>query len=212
MSNIKKFLTVIAIGIMVTTVIISIRECKPSDGAMPYYDICADSTHEDYEVADFIPRKPEYIVIHCTAVPPSVSFTPEKLMAFFYNSNNWDRPGYRHFITRDGTIYTLRAFNADEYIDYNEMTWGASGYNNVSIHIAYDGGLDKNKKAVDTRTPEQRASLSAIIAIYKGLHPKASVIGHRNLSKKACPSFDAKNEYSSIKAHSEDMSDSLFIQ
>ncbi len=214
MSNTKKILTAIAFVIAIATIAISIRECRPSDNTMPYYDYngCLDFLHENYDFADFMPRKPEYIVIHCTAVPPKVSFTPEKLLAFFYNSNKWDRPGYRHFISRDGTIHTLRAFNGDEYIDYNEMTWGASGYNNISIHISYDGGLDQNMKATDTRTLEQRASLSALVSFYKGLHPTAKVIGHRNLSKKACPSFDAKVEYSSIKAHSDEALDSLFIQ
>ncbi len=168
-----------------------------------YYEptLCLDSLYETYDEKEFIPQKPKYIIIHCTAVPPTFSFTPETLLSFFKNSRKWDRPGYRHFVSRDGKLHTLRNFNGNEYIDYDEITYGASGLNAVSVHIAYDGGLDNNKRPKDTRTEAQKVALETIISFYKSIHPDAKVIGHRNVSKKACPSFDAKDEYKHIKGH-----------
>lgn len=212
--TVKGFLTILAFIAFLSALVISFRNCGPVDD-MPYYEptLCIDSLDvtDIYDVYEFVSKRPKYIVIHCTAVPPSFSFTPKSLVDFFLKK--WSRPGYRHFIERDGTINTLRAFNGDEYIDYDEMTWGASGYNDVAIHIAYDGGLDQNRKPADTRTIEQRASLSALVAFYKGLYPDAEVIGHRNISSKACPSFDAKSEYADIQPFTEAITeDSLLTQ
>lgn len=199
--NIKTTLTFFAFVAAFMAVMIGLKTCSDPIDNMPYYEptLCIDSLDiiENYDAADFVPKRVEYIVIHCTAVPPSFSFTPKSLVDFFLRK--WSRPGYRHFIPRDGTIYTLRAFNGDEYIDYEEITYGASGYNDVAIHIAYDGGLNANRRPEDTRTDKQKASLSALIAFYKGLYPNAKVIGHKNLSNKACPSFDAKSEYGDIQ-------------
>jgi hypothetical protein len=97
----------------------------------------------------------------------------------------------------------LRKFNGNEVIEYDEMTWGASGYNQISIHVAYEGGLDSRGIPSDTRTAEQKASLNALVSFYKGWHPNIKVIGHRDIGTKACPSFDAKKEYSDIEVYSE---------
>ena len=167
------------------------------------HDCLDDHADETFDVMDFVPRKPIYLVIHCTAKRPNASMTPQQLINFFYNSRKWDRPGYRHYVTRDGKVHTLRKFNGNDVIEYDEMTWGASGYNNISIHIAYEGGLDMSGRASDTRTIEQKASLNALVSFYKGWHPNIKVIGHRDIGKKACPSYDAKREYSDIEVYSE---------
>jgi N-acetylmuramoyl-L-alanine amidase len=59
--------------------------------------------------------------------------------------------------------------------------------------VAADGKTPK-----DTRTAEQRASLLALLQRLRNKYPNAAILGHRNLARKACPSFDAKAEYKDI--------------
>ena len=52
--------------------------------------------------------------------------------------------------------------------------------------------------AEDTRTPKQISSLLELLRLLKKFHPKAKIHGHRDFSKKECPSFDATEEYKDI--------------
>ena len=74
------------------------------------------------------------------------------------------------------------------------------GHNSDSIGICYIGGLDENGKPADTRTELQKAALAGLVAGYKQRFPNAKVIGHRDMPNvhKACPCFDAKEEYKNI--------------
>jgi len=54
-------------------------------------------------------------------------------------------------------------------------------------------------KPKDTRTSAQKESLVCILEDLKGRYPKAEIIGHRDVSSKACPSFDAKSEYKTLR-------------
>lgn len=75
------------------------------------------------------------------------------------------------------------------------QTNGVKGHNHDSVHISYIGGIDKAGKPKDTRTPEQIASMIALIKMLKEIYPDADVLGHRDFPgvKKACPSFDVKS-------------------
>ena len=55
-----------------------------------------------------------------------------------------------------------------------------------------------NKNPKDTRTNAQKASLIKLLKELKLKYPKATIHGHREFANKACPSFDAKKEYSNI--------------
>ena len=55
-----------------------------------------------------------------------------------------------------------------------------------------------NKNPKDTRTDAQKASLLKLLKELKSKYPKATIHGHREFANKACPSFDAKKEYSNI--------------
>ena len=53
-------------------------------------------------------------------------------------------------------------------------------------------------KPKDTRTEAQKEELICILQDLKVRYPKAEIIGHRDVSNKACPSFDAKDEYKDL--------------
>jgi N-acetylmuramoyl-L-alanine amidase len=59
--------------------------------------------------------------------------------------------------------------------------------------LAKDGKTPK-----DTRTEAQKKTLITLLRTLKARYPNATIHGHREFANKACPSFDAKSEYSAL--------------
>lgn len=160
-----------------------------------------DSTFEAKDEAEAI--EGQYLrrlVIHCTASNINTPYTKESLLSFFKNSQHWSKPGYTFFIDRKGIIWKLNQYwDWDPIVNYNELTFGAKGYNSTSLHISWDGGIENNK-VVDNRTPEQKIALKSFVIITKDIYPNIDVLGHRDLPgvKKLCPIFNIKEEYKDI--------------
>jgi N-acetylmuramoyl-L-alanine amidase len=104
----------------------------------------------------------------------------------------WRNPGYHIIIRPDGSLVRLA--------EDNEITNGVGGHNSNSIHVCYIGGVDSQNRPIDNRTHQQRESLLIVLRFWKRLYPGARIMGHRNFPgvSKACPSFDALNEYKNI--------------
>lgn len=133
-------------------------------------------------------REIKYIVVHCTATPQTT--TVKSIQNHWKNNLGWKSPGYHRLIDASGKIHVLS--------NYALPTNGAAGFNTVSIHVSYIGGVD-GKKAVDNRTPEQKATMLQLLTELKAQFSKAKILGHRDLgAKKACPSFDAIAEYKNL--------------
>ncbi len=75
----------------------------------------------------------------------------------------------------------------------------AVGYNQHSLGVCYEGGLDEHGNATDTRTPRQKRALLRLLRRLKKAHPDARILGHRDLPNvhKDCPCFDC-SEYSNL--------------
>ena len=97
-----------------------------------------------------------------------------------------------YYITRDGEVYQTRHENL--------VGAHARHYNQHSIGVCYEGGLDEKGRKADTRTEAQKASLWHLLQSLKADYPDAKIIGHRDLPgvSKTCPNFDAKSEYASL--------------
>ena len=130
------------------------------------------------------------IVGHCSATRCDRPFPVTALIRC--HADRFGFTGYHYYITRDGTTYQTR----------HEQLVGAhaKGYNQHSLGICYEGGLDKQGKPADTRTKAQKQSLLKLLKRLKQEHPQAQILGHRDLPdvKKACPCFDAGSEYSQL--------------
>ena len=126
------------------------------------------------------------IIVHCTATVEGKNFTVDEVRKWHIKRGFGDI-GYHYLIYLDGSIH------AGRNVDKN----GAHtvGHNANSIGVCYVGGLDKNNKPKDTRTPEQKEALLWLLKELKKLYPKATIHGHREFANKACPCFDAYNEY-----------------
>jgi N-acetylmuramoyl-L-alanine amidase len=127
----------------------------------------------------------KYIVIHCTATPPDI--TIESMKRFWKEHRGWgDTPGYHYIIERDGNIVQL--------LDENKNSNGVYMHNSICINISYIGGIDKDGKPTDNRTPAQRHAMFDKIVELTEKYQGAEAVGHRDFPdvKKACPSFDVK--------------------
>ena len=135
-------------------------------------------------------RNIKEIIVHCSATPEGKDFTVADIKRW-HLQRGFSDIGYHYVIYRDGSIHTGR----DESIIGAHCT----GHNTNSIGVCYIGGCASDGKTPkDTRTTEQKQSLVKLLKELKTKYPQASIHGHRDFSSKACPSFDATKEYSSI--------------
>ena len=131
------------------------------------------------------------IIVHCTATPEGRVETVESIRRM-HKAKGWADIGYHYLIGLNGERWNGR--------NVNLVGAHCEGYNTNSIGVCYVGGCDKNMKAKDTRTDKQKAALIALLKDLRKLYPKAKIVSHRDLDRKgkACPSFDATNEYKNI--------------
>lgn len=131
------------------------------------------------------------IIVHCTATPEGRVETVESVRRM-HKAKGWADIGYHYLIGLNGERWNGR--------NVNLVGAHCEGYNANSIGVCYVGGCDKNMKAKDTRTDKQKAALIALLKDLRKLYPKAKIVSHRDLDRKgkACPSFDATNEYKNI--------------
>jgi len=103
--------------------------------------------------------------------------------------------GYHYYITKDGTLYPGR--------HEDKVGAHARHYNQHSIGICYEGGLDKNGHPADTRTEAQKITLEELLYSLALDYPDATILGHRDLPgvKKECPCFDTKAWLKEIDFH-----------
>ena len=122
----------------------------------------------------------KYLVIHCTATPQGRKVTSNDIRAWHTNpiskgGRGWKQVGYTDMFHLDGTVERLARNNEDARVDPWEITNGAKGYNSISRHIVYVGGV-----AADGKTPKDTR------------FPRVRIIGHNEIAAKACPSFDVQ--------------------
>ena len=135
------------------------------------------------------------IIVHCTATPDGEDFTVAQIRRMHLNRGFSDI-GYHWVIYRDGSIIKGR--------DESKAGAHTSNHNYDSIGVCYVGGCDFrtnktwNRCPKDTRTSEQKISMLKLLKELKDRYPEARIYGHRDFANKACPSFDAKSEFSKI--------------
>lgn len=135
-------------------------------------------------------RNIKELIVHCSATPEGKDFTVNDIRKW-HLARGFSDVGYHYVIYRDGSIHVGR----------NESVSGAhcTGHNTISIGICYIGGLATDGKTPkDTRTPAQKASLLKLLKELKAKYPKAKIYPHYKFAAKACPSFNAEEEYKNI--------------
>ena len=122
------------------------------------------------------------IVVHCSATREDKSFTEHDLDVC-HRRRGFNGVGYHFYIRKNGDIKSTRPLE--------RIGAHSRGFNRESIGICYEGGLDAEGRAKDTRTEAQKVSLSALVGELKERFPQALVVGHRELDPgKECPCFE----------------------
>ena len=150
-------------------------------------------------------RKINLIVVHCTATPEGRDVTVADIDRM-HRKKGWKKIGYHFVIYRDGSVHAGRPVT--------EVGAHVYGHNANSLGVAYVGGVAKDGKTPkDTRTPAQKRMLNDLLRKLVKQFPGSRICGHRDLSPdlnhdgkiepnewvKACPCFDAQEEYKDIK-------------
>lgn len=144
-------------------------------------------------------RKIDMIVIHCSATRADVPLSPSQLDEM-HRQRGFDGCGYHYYVRRDGEICTMRPVDRPGA--------HAKGYNQHSIGVCYEGGLDEQGRPADTRTELQKRSLRVLVRVLAMDFQTRRIVGHRNLSPdlngdgviepeewtKVCPCFDVGTE------------------
>jgi len=146
------------------------------------------------------------VVWHCTATIEGQSI-PLATIEKWHRDRGFNEIGYNLIIDLDGKAYMGR--------DWNKVPAHVAGNNARTLGFVYVGGLDKNRRPKDTRTPEQIETMLNFSEVMRDsfqLFYKQDILlgmkGHRDYSPdrngngiieewewiKACPCFDVKTE------------------
>lgn len=127
------------------------------------------------------------IIVHCSATPEGKDFHASDIDKWHRN-RGFNSIGYHYVITLDGKVEQGRP--------EDKVGAHASGYNSHSIGVCYIGGVEVDGKTPkDTRTDAQKEALANLIGKLKKKYPGAVVHGHNEVANKACPCFNAREEY-----------------
>ena len=135
-------------------------------------------------------RNIKEIIVHCSATAEGKDFTVAQIRQWHLQRGFTDI-GYHYVIYRDGSVHVGRP----------EEVSGAhcTGHNTISIGVCYIGGCASDGKTPkDTRTAAQKAALVKLLKELKVKYRNARIYPHYKFANKACPSFNAEEEYKSI--------------
>jgi len=128
------------------------------------------------------------IIVHCSATREGQDVSVETIRKWHVEGRGWTDIGYHFYIDIHGDIYKGR--------DIAKIGAHTKGYNRNSIGICYAGGVESDGKTPkDTRYDCQKESLLAVLRTLKAMYPNAEIHSHNDFANKACPSFNATEEY-----------------
>lgn len=131
------------------------------------------------------------IIVHCAATPEGKNFTVEQIRNWHVNGRGWKDIGYHFVIYLNGSIHAGRPVE--------QVGAHCLNHNQHSIGVCYIGGCTaEGKKAKDTRTPAQKKALLELLTELRSIYPKARIHSHSDFANKACPAFNATQEYASL--------------
>ena len=134
-----------------------------------------------------ITRNIKYLAVHCTGT--FTNATVSGILNYWRNTMRWRNPGY-HLMFPYGGGFT--------YIhDFNLLSNGVADFNSNSINISTIGGLDADRRTVDTMTENQNRLVEITIEEFIKRFPEIIILGHRGFPnvQKACPCYDVDVKY-----------------
>lgn len=140
-------------------------------------------------------RQINELIWHCTATRPGWEKTvkdPVKEIDSWHRARGFSGFGYHKLILEDGSVRNGRP----------ESQVGAhvANRNAHTLGYSYAGGLDANDKTKgrDTRTPAQKRTMERLTREAIARYGLIKVSGHGDYANKACPCFNARDEYAHL--------------
>lgn len=134
-------------------------------------------------------KETKLIIVHCSATPPGMNIGRREINEWHLNKG-WSGIGYHYVIRRDGSAELGR--------DIEEIGAHAEGYNSVSVGVCLVGGVNDKKIPEANYTEAQWKTLVTLLKKLKKKYPSARIIGHNEVAKKACPSFNVQKWLSTV--------------
>ena len=136
-------------------------------------------------------RQIKEIIVHCSATREGQDIPVDTIKDWHVNGRGWSDIGYHFYIDIKGDIHKGR--------DISRIGAHCSGHNRNSIGICYCGGVEQDGRTPkDTRTEEQKQGLLHVLKTLKAMYPAATIYSHNEFANKACPSFNATDEYKDL--------------
>ena len=136
-------------------------------------------------------RQIKKIIVHCSATREGENYTVDTIRSWHVDGRGWSDIGYHFYIDLYGEIHKGR--------DIAKIGAHCSGHNRNSIGICYCGGVEADGKTPkDTRLDCQKEALVAVLRTLKAMYPHAAIHSHNDFANKACPSFNATEEYNNL--------------
>lgn len=136
-------------------------------------------------------RRIDELIWHCTATPAGREVTVAEIDRW-HKARGWSGIGYHKLVHLDGSVSEGRP----------ESKIGAhvAGRNSRTLGYVYAGGVDaaNKKRARDTRTPAQKATMLRLTREAVERHGLTRISGHNEYANKACPCFPARAEYAHL--------------
>lgn len=136
-------------------------------------------------------RKINELIWHCTATPAGREVTRDEVDRW-HKARGWAGIGYHKLVHLDGTVSQGRP---DSQIGAH-----VAGRNSGTLGFCYVGGIAtaNKKKAHDTRTPAQKRTMERLTREAIERYGLTAVSGHSDYANKACPCFNARQEYAHL--------------
>lgn len=135
-------------------------------------------------------REINKIIVHCSATREGENFEVAEIRKW-HLARGFNDIGYHFYIDLYGEIHKGR--------DISKIGAHCKGHNRNSIGICYCGGVEADGKTPkDTRYDCQKESLIAVLRTLKAMYPNAVIHSHNDFANKACPSFNATEEYEDL--------------
>ena len=136
-------------------------------------------------------RQINKIIVHCSATREGENYTVDTIRSWHVDGRGWSDIGYHFYIDLYGEIHKGR--------DIAKIGAHCKGQNRNSIGICYCGGVEADGKTPkDTRLDCQKEALTAVLRTLKAMYPEAVIHSHNDFARKACPSFNATEEYKNL--------------
>ncbi len=103
----------------------------------------------------------------------AVTATPQQIHAT-HLKNGWAGIAYHFYVRKDGSVYRGRPIDA--------VGGHTQGHNAVSLGVCFEGNFE-----IEPMPQAQKQAGRELVAFLRGLFPKITLSGHRELNATACP-------------------------